>query len=222
MHEEYWDIYTMDGSFVETIRKGAKEIPATQYHTTVEVIPTDGHGHLLVTRRSPLKRRAAGRFEFPAGSVQSGEMPVAAAQRELLEETGLEAKEIILIDEVIAPGIKRIHFIAIIPDLTNTRKIHLQEGETSDFKLITAEQWLDMIHDTSFDLSRCEMYTDKVYNSIREVVGESTEVPAKPQEKQVHACPILPPEQKHEGKQLAIFKTDLEQELVEGKRWSRT
>ena len=43
----------------------------------------------LVTQRAPAKT-AAGKWEFPGGGVQAGETSLAAAQRELWEETGLQ------------------------------------------------------------------------------------------------------------------------------------
>lgn len=47
-------------------------------------------GKLLVSRRAQ-GSHLAGHWEFPGGKIESGEEPVAAAQRELEEETGLRA-----------------------------------------------------------------------------------------------------------------------------------
>lgn len=50
-------------------------------------------GKVLVARRSP-DAHLGGLWEFPGGRVESGEDVVAAARRELREETGLYASEI--------------------------------------------------------------------------------------------------------------------------------
>jgi 8-oxo-dGTP pyrophosphatase MutT (NUDIX family) len=47
-------------------------------------------GCLLMPRRSPTKDHAPGESEPGSGRVESGETPVEAVHREVLEETGLE------------------------------------------------------------------------------------------------------------------------------------
>jgi 8-oxo-dGTP diphosphatase len=52
----------------------------------------EGRLRLLVTRR-PEGKRFAGLWEWPGGAIEPGEGPVAAACRELAEETGLRSAE---------------------------------------------------------------------------------------------------------------------------------
>jgi ADP-ribose pyrophosphatase len=56
------------------------------------VIPVDGRGRVLLVRQY---RHPAGRYlwELPAGKVDAGETPLAAAKRELIEETGYRARK---------------------------------------------------------------------------------------------------------------------------------
>jgi len=56
----------------------------------VLAIDAEGYGHLVGQYRYVLNRYS---WEIPEGGCTEGEEPLRAAQRELVEETGLEAKE---------------------------------------------------------------------------------------------------------------------------------
>jgi 8-oxo-dGTP pyrophosphatase MutT (NUDIX family) len=64
----------------------------------IGIIPIDaeGHIHLVGQHRYPLNQYS---WEIPEGGCPEGEEPLAAAQRELLEETGLQAREWTLLGE---------------------------------------------------------------------------------------------------------------------------
>lgn len=173
---EYWDLYReSNDTFHSRIRKGEGLIPDGLYHITVEVIPTDRKGHILVTRRDFSKHLGAGKYEFPAGSVLSGEVPQNAARRELFEETGLCANALIKLNASSVPGVKKFIFLAEIPDMT-TSDIVLQAGETIGYKFVTYDQWLEMISHDRFDVNyRCQFYTPGVYTKLRQMVGKATE-----------------------------------------------
>lgn len=170
--EEYWDLYRPDGRLDRTVLRGSVEIQALGdlYHETVEIIPTDKQGHLLVTRRALEKKKAGGRYEFPAGSVISGEEPIDAARRELFEETGLTAKKMFRIDVRMTTGIKRYIYLAYIPDLL-TANIVLQDEETVAYRIITYKQWIGLITEDRFDIRRVQLYSNKIYNTMEKMVG---------------------------------------------------
>lgn len=73
---------------VETPR-GPREV--VEHPGAVAVLVLDREERVLLVRQH---RPAAGRalWEIPAGKLEPGEAPEAAARRELLEETGLSAK----------------------------------------------------------------------------------------------------------------------------------
>ncbi|MCX6896577.1 MAG: NUDIX hydrolase [Verrucomicrobia bacterium] len=68
----------------------AEPFYAIQSGDFVVIIAVDAHGRLLLVRQF---RPVVGRFtlELPAGHVEPGETPEAAARKELCEETGYEA-----------------------------------------------------------------------------------------------------------------------------------
>jgi ADP-ribose pyrophosphatase len=55
------------------------------------MMPVDTRGRILLVRQYRLAARAS-LWELPAGRVDGGETPLAAARRELLEETGYRAR----------------------------------------------------------------------------------------------------------------------------------
>ncbi len=77
---------------VDTIvEKGQKlERTVVEHRGAVTVVPLDSKGRVLMVRQY---RHAAKRYllELPAGGLDEGEKPLAAAQRELQEEIGYKA-----------------------------------------------------------------------------------------------------------------------------------
>jgi ADP-ribose diphosphatase len=64
-------------------------IPLVRHPESVTIVPVDGAEIVLV---SQTRRGADGRIlELPAGTIEDGEPPAAAARRELAEECGLAA-----------------------------------------------------------------------------------------------------------------------------------
>ncbi len=74
------------------------------------VLAFDGAGRLLLVRHSYGSRR----WMLPGGGVAAKESPLAAALRELAEETGcalLDARSIAMVDEPLYGTINRVHVI---------------------------------------------------------------------------------------------------------------
>lgn len=81
------------------------EREVVEHHGAVAVVAVDDDGQVVLIRqyRHPLGERL---LELPAGLIDiAGEDPLAAAQRELAEETGLAAREwSVLVDVALSPG----------------------------------------------------------------------------------------------------------------------
>lgn len=180
--KEYWDLFDLDGRLVKVIPRGGYKIPANLYHKTVEVIPTDAKGHLFLAQRSFEKKVGAGKYEFPAGSVLSGEEPLEAAKRELQEETGLVVSELCEIGEIFIPGMRRYVCMGIVPQLL-TDKITLQEGETIGYKIVTWDGWLELLAQERIETSRCRHYTKAMLEEIEKTVGIASPDVRKPDRK---------------------------------------
>lgn len=179
---EYWDLYDRDGNFVRQMRRGQGYVPPELYHITVEVIATDYNGHLLITRRALEKKRGGGYWEFPAGSVLSGEEPHAAALRELREETGLRPTKLRAFHKARVPGMLRIAYFAYVPNL-QTAVVQLQEGETMDYRILTVAQWQEVLAAGIFSNSRMKNYSELFYQAIEENVGMVAETTPEPKRK---------------------------------------
>ena len=83
---------------------GATSLDIVEHNPAVLLVPLEADGSLWLVRQY---RHAAGEdlLEFPAGSLEPGEDPAEGAQRELREETGLRADELVdLGGFYLAPG----------------------------------------------------------------------------------------------------------------------
>ena len=95
-----------------TIRRDTLRLPdgretrldIVEHHGSVVILPVDDQGNLLFVRQY---RHAAGLdlLELPAGTLDEGEVPEACARREMREETGMAAGNLVHLGGFyLAPG----------------------------------------------------------------------------------------------------------------------
>ncbi len=124
----------------------------------ITLLPIDDAGNVYFVEQFRIAARTE-LLELPAGKIEKGENPLAAAEREIREETGMAAREIKLIGEFyMSPGYaneymycylaKGLYAAPLAPDadeFINVRKIPLDEvydliraGKIIDSKTLAA------------------------------------------------------------------------------------
>ena len=88
---ELWDVYDINRNKIEgrfSVR-GSEDMNDDEFHIVVFAVVCDSDGNLLCSMRDRNKM-FGGTWEFCGGSALAGETSRQAAERELLEETGLD------------------------------------------------------------------------------------------------------------------------------------
>ncbi len=166
---ELWDGYYADRTPAgRDITRG--ETPSADlYHLVADVIVQHTDGSFLVMQRDPAKKLGGGMWEIGAGgSVLKGETAYDGAIRELREETGVIADKLMLLHEVseardIHSGYNSHYSIYLCRTDMDKSAVTLQQGETVDFRWISAEQ---IIAERLIPRRSIELIDDMVNNRL--------------------------------------------------------
>ena len=157
---ELWDAYDENFRLVPGVVLVRGEKPrAGLYHVVVDILVRHRDGTYLLMRRDP-RKVLGGLWEASAGgSALRGETPLEAARRELREETGIEAGSLTELGRLSNHDAFFFEFLCE----TDCPKdaITLQEGETVDFRWVTAEALSSM--------SRGDLATHRVQPFVAEL-----------------------------------------------------
>lgn len=159
---ELWDAYDerlnkIDG--VVLIR--GEQIPYDCFHLVCEIIVKHKDGSYLIMQRDT-RKHLGGMWEATAGgSALQGENPITCARRELYEETGIVSDSLVELGRVLHHEHKSFYVEFLCITDVDKNSIVLQEGETSDYKWITANELRR--------LSRDELATQRILNFIEEL-----------------------------------------------------
>ncbi|ADW69674.1 NUDIX hydrolase [Granulicella tundricola] len=114
-------------------------------------------------------RHAAGKFllELPAGRIEPGEAPLAAAKRELIEETGFRAKRWSrLVRYYASPGFLAEHMQVFLAEEIREGLAQPEEDEKIDLLHIPLAELLSMIRDGKIEDAKTMLavllYTSKL------------------------------------------------------------
>lgn len=156
---ELWDAYLSDGTLAGVDLTRGEPVPQGLYHLVCEVLVRHIDGSYLLMRRSPSKPNWGGYFEATAGgSALKDENDLLCAQRELKEETGIEASQFEPISQSISEDTIYHNFLCV----TNCSKasVTLQEGETTAYQWVTEAAFMAFVNSDSIIPAQKARYLD--------------------------------------------------------------
>jgi len=142
--KEIWDAYDETENLLGIDLVRGEVIPSEMYHIGVSVLVRHVDGDYLLTKRCITKSTWPEYWEPSAGGYAlKGDTPEMAAIREVKEETGLIAKNPILVDK--RTHATMIHYYYIAETDCNKTAVKLLEGETIDYMWVDTKGLIDML-----------------------------------------------------------------------------
>lgn len=146
-YQETWDIYNEKREKTGKICiRGKEELEEGEYHLVVQGVLFNSKGEILMTKRSPKKKKHPGLWEATRGSVIQGETSLEAVCREWKEELGLvfDNFEPILYSTKKYEDRRYIKDIWVIQKDLDLHAINFRDGEVVDAKWVDQETYLTM------------------------------------------------------------------------------
>lgn len=144
---ELWDIYDKDKKKTEkTIEREGVQLKEGEYHIVVTGVIINSQNKILISKRAAHKKYPL-MWECSGGSILAGETSLEGIIREIREELGLHftKKDAIFLKEMrrdkILPDFKDIWLFK--KDI-NEKEITFPDGEATDYKWVTIEEFIDM------------------------------------------------------------------------------
>ncbi len=145
---ELWDAYDVNFNLIKgkTLVRD-EEIPDGCYHLVCDVLVRHTDSAYLLMQRD-IRKHYGGFWEATAGgSALQGESPLECAIRELKEETGIVKADFMEVGRVIHHQRRVIYVEYLAVTGQDKASVVLQEGETQDYKWVSAEQIREMSAD---------------------------------------------------------------------------
>lgn len=169
---EIWDVYDINRNRIEgrTSVRGSDDMKDDEFHLVVFVVVRDSEGKLLCSLRDRNKM-FGGTYEFCGGSALLGETSRQAAERELLEETGLDVSgcrgEIIADNTKYWKGSNWFYDVWLIECDFDADKLTPQAGEVERIDKFTFDEVKRLLDENNFTGITAE-FIDKIGEKIKE------------------------------------------------------
>ena len=147
-------------------QRGIREIVEHSGGVCVAAMTEDKELYFVRQYRYPYKRVL---LELPAGKLEKGEDPLEAGKRELEEECGVVADEVISLGTVY-PTVaycSEIIYLFAAKGLRSTKQ-HLDEGEFLDVEKISIEKAVEMVMNGEISDSKTVALVLKINNLVKE------------------------------------------------------
>lgn len=149
---ELWDAYTKSGAPAGQDLIRGESIPQGLYHLVCDIIVRHVDGSVLLMQRDYNKDILPGALEVSAGgSVLKGETADRAAIRELAEETGIHARNLVPLYHTVSERSQAIHHGFLCVTDCDKNAIVLQPGETIGWKWLKRDALLAFAESDAYD-----------------------------------------------------------------------
>lgn len=146
---EIWDAYLEDGTLAGCDLIRGNQIPNGLYHLVCEIVVRHNDGTYLLMQRDYRKTNYPGMYEASAGgSALKGETALEAAYRELKEETGIKANELLQIYHCKSKDTIYIGYLC--ESDCEKKSITLQEEETISYIWLNKKAFLDFVQSDKY------------------------------------------------------------------------
>ncbi len=148
---EKWDILDSNGKITgKTAVRGKYFMRPGEYHLVVHIWVVSDEGKFLIQQRSKDKKLMPGEWAATGGSAISGETSFCAAQRELLEELGINCTQRFC--KKMARIKKRNSFVDVWFTKSNAdiSGLVLQSSEVAQVRWVTEEEFRKMVDNGEF------------------------------------------------------------------------
>ena len=159
---EIWDAYDKNFIKIENmVLIRGENIPKGVYHMVCDIIVRHIDGSYLLMQRDKQKH-FGGLWEATAGgSALQGETALECAKRELREETGIDAEELVEVGQVVNDDNHSIYIEFECVTSRDKDSVLLQGGETIAYKWVGKEELLLM--------KRSELVTERMQKFIKDL-----------------------------------------------------
>lgn len=156
---EKWNGYLRSGELTDKILIKGEEIPDGYYHLGCEVLVKHIDGDYLILKRDANKESYPNFYEATAGgSAIFGEDSIQCATRELFEETGIECSKFEFVKYTIYDEDKFLLYSYVCTVDIEKYSIKLQSGETTNYKWINKEKFIEFLNSDKVIPRQKEMY----------------------------------------------------------------